>query len=139
LNNLFANTLNCCYWLFYYCSIPLWAGVLITICDTFTFLFLDKYGFRKFEFLFVFLISTMAITFGYEYVVTHPNQTEVLKGMFVPWCTGCGSREFLQGVSIVGAVIMPHNLYLHSALVQVHITKQNCDLYNYCNEYYCLP
>jgi natural resistance-associated macrophage protein len=46
--------------------IPLWAGVLITILDTFTFLFLDKYGFRKLEAFFALLISTMAISFGYE-------------------------------------------------------------------------
>lgn len=52
------------------CSIPLWLGTLITIIDTFTFLFLDKYGLRKLEFLFGFLITVMAITFGYE--VTSP-------------------------------------------------------------------
>lgn len=46
--------------------IPLWGGVLITIVDTFTFLFLDKYGLRKLEFLFGLLISIMAVTFGYE-------------------------------------------------------------------------
>lgn len=39
--------------------------------------------------------------------------------MFFPWCEGCGREQFLLGVSIVGAVIMPHNLYLHSALVKV--------------------
>lgn len=39
--------------------------------------------------------------------------------MFIPWCTDCGSEELLQAVAIVGAVIMPHNLYLHSALVKV--------------------
>ena len=47
-----------------------------------------------------------------------PEGGEILKGMFIPWCEGCGQKEFLQGVSIVGAVIMPHNLYLHSALVK---------------------
>lgn len=46
--------------------IPLWAGTLITIIDTFSFLMLDKYGLRKLEFLFGFLISVMAVTFGYE-------------------------------------------------------------------------
>lgn len=50
--------------LFY--RIPLWAGVLITIIDTFTFLLLDKYGLRKLELLFGFLITVMAFTFGYE-------------------------------------------------------------------------
>ncbi|KAM7362171.1 solute carrier family member malvolio isoform 2-T2 [Cochliomyia hominivorax] len=98
--------------------VPLWGGVLITIIDTFTFLFLDKYGLRKLEFLFGLLITIMAVTFGYEYVVSAPNQTEVLKGMFLPWCKDCDSQVLLQAVGIVGAVIMPHNLYLHSALVK---------------------
>ncbi|XP_056324783.1 natural resistance-associated macrophage protein 2-like [Danio aesculapii] len=48
--------------------IPLWAGVLITIVDTFVFLFLDKYGLRKLEAFFGFLITIMALSFGYEYV-----------------------------------------------------------------------
>lgn len=52
------------------CSVPLWAGTLITIADTFTFLFLDKYGLRKLELLFGTLITVMAVTFGYE-VSTH--------------------------------------------------------------------
>ena len=46
--------------------IPLYAGVLITIADTFTFLLLDKYGLRKLEAFFGFLITVMAVTFGYE-------------------------------------------------------------------------
>ncbi|VDN06992.1 unnamed protein product [Thelazia callipaeda] len=98
--------------------IPLYAGVLITVLDTFLFLFLDTYGFRKLEGFFAFLITIMAVTFGYEYVIVKPNQLSVLKGMFLPWCEGCGRNQFLLGVSIVGAVIMPHNLYLHSALVK---------------------
>lgn len=48
------------------CSIPLWAGTLITIVDTFSFLLFDRYGLRKLELIFVFLISVMALTFGYE-------------------------------------------------------------------------
>jgi len=98
--------------------IPLWAGVLITVLDTFTFLGLDKYGLRKLEAFFAFLIAMMAWTFGYEYVVAAPDQGEVVKGLLVPWCENCGSKELLQAVGIIGAVIMPHNLYLHSALVK---------------------
>lgn len=41
-----------------------------------------------------------------------------MKGMFIPWCEGCDSSVLMQAVGIVGAVIMPHNLYLHSALVK---------------------
>lgn len=99
-------------------SIPLWLGVLITIFDTFTFLMLDKYGLRKLEFLFGLLITVMAASFGYEFVVVGPQPTDVVKGMVIPWCSGCDSGVFLQAVGIIGAVIMPHNLYLHSGLVK---------------------
>lgn len=50
----------------FYNRVPLWGGTLITIVDTFTFLFLDKYGLRKLEFLFGVLITVMAISFGYQ-------------------------------------------------------------------------
>ena len=46
--------------------IPLWGGVLITVADTFTFLFLDKYGLRKLEAFFGLLITVMALSFGFE-------------------------------------------------------------------------
>ncbi|XP_035998564.1 natural resistance-associated macrophage protein 2 isoform X1 [Fundulus heteroclitus] len=98
--------------------IPLWAGVLITLIDTFFFLFLDKYGLRRLEAFFGFLITIMAITFGYEYVTVAPDQGQLLKGMFVPYCEGCGPVQLTQAVGVVGAVIMPHNIYLHSALVK---------------------
>ncbi|XP_040123737.2 natural resistance-associated macrophage protein 1 isoform X1 [Ictidomys tridecemlineatus] len=98
--------------------IPLWGGVLITIVDTFFFLFLDNYGLRKLEAFFGFLITIMALTFGYEYVVARPAQGPLLRDLFLPSCPGCGHSELLQAVGIVGAIIMPHNIYLHSALVK---------------------
>ncbi|XP_027729477.1 natural resistance-associated macrophage protein 1 isoform X3 [Vombatus ursinus] len=98
--------------------IPLWGGVLITIVDSLSFLFLDNYGLRKLEAFFGFLITIMALTFGYEYVVVKPDQGALLKGLFLPSCSGCGQPELLQAVGIVGAIIMPHNIYLHSALVK---------------------
>uniref|UniRef100_A0A1I8IDX8 MFS domain-containing protein n=1 Tax=Macrostomum lignano TaxID=282301 RepID=A0A1I8IDX8_9PLAT len=97
---------------------PLWAGVLVTIVDTFTFLLIEECGLRKLEAFFGALITVMAVTFGYEYVTVKPDQGQVLKGMFVPWCSGCGSEQLEQAVGIIGAVIMPHNIYLHSALVR---------------------
>ncbi|KAK5933777.1 hypothetical protein CgunFtcFv8_014231 [Champsocephalus gunnari] len=117
--------------------IPLWAGVLITITDTFVFLFLDKYGLRKLEAFFGFLITVMALSFGYEYVVAAPDQTELLKGMFIPYCAGCGSVQLEQAVGIVGAVIMPHNIYLHSALVKSRdIDRKNKNEVKEANKYY---
>ena len=99
-------------------NIPLWGGVLITVADTFTFLGLDKYGLRKLEAFFALLITVMAWSFGYEYVVAAPDQGEVVKGLLLPICPGCGHKELLQAVGVIGAIIMPHNLYLHSALVK---------------------
>uniref|UniRef100_A0A1I8ASS2 Protein Malvolio n=1 Tax=Steinernema glaseri TaxID=37863 RepID=A0A1I8ASS2_9BILA len=120
-------------------AIPLWGGVLITISDTFTVMFLDKYGVRKFEFIFAFLISIMAITFGYEFVRTEPNAGEVFTGMFLPWCKDCGMAQLLQGVSIVGAVIMPHNLYLHSALVKSRrVDRHRKEKVVEANKYFCI-
>ena len=105
--------------------IPLYGGVLITIVDTFFFLFLDKYGLRKLEVFFGFLITIMAITFGYEYIKVDPNQIDVIKGVFIPWCSHCNSQAITQAVGIVGAVIMPHNFYLHSALVRSREVNRN--------------
>lgn len=56
------------YDMFMFYRIPLYAGVLITIADTFTFLLLDKYGLRKLEAFFAFLILIMVVTFGYEVI-----------------------------------------------------------------------
>ncbi|XP_078021611.1 natural resistance-associated macrophage protein 2-like isoform X3 [Epinephelus lanceolatus] len=117
--------------------IPLWAGVLITITDTFVFLFLDKYGLRKLEAFFGFLITVMALSFGYEYVLVKPDQGEVLKGMFIPYCADCGPVQLEQAVGIVGAVIMPHNIYLHSALVKSRdIDRKNKKEVREANKYY---
>ncbi|XP_020620142.1 natural resistance-associated macrophage protein 2-like [Orbicella faveolata] len=83
-------------------KIPLYGGVLITITDTFIFLFLDKYGLRKLEAFFAFLITVMAVSFGYEYIKVKPDQGEVMKGLFVPWCENCDSDSILQ----VGTCLM---------------------------------
>ncbi|CAH0554096.1 unnamed protein product [Brassicogethes aeneus] len=117
--------------------VPLWGGVLITIADTFTFLFLDKFGLRILEMLFAVLIGVMGITFGYEYIVSGPDQMDVVKGIFIPWCKDCDSSVLLQAVGVIGAVIMPHNLYLHSALVKSRdIDRKNNKKLNEARKYY---
>ncbi|XP_055946803.1 natural resistance-associated macrophage protein 2-like isoform X2 [Argiope bruennichi] len=118
-------------------KIPIWGGVLLTIFDTFTFLFLDKYGLRKLEAFFAFLIAVMAVTFGYEYIMVQPDQVEVVKGLFIPGCASCSSRVLLQAVGIVGALITPHNLYLHSSLVKSRqINRKNKAEVSDANRYY---
>uniref|UniRef100_A0A672UH60 Natural resistance-associated macrophage protein 1 n=1 Tax=Strigops habroptila TaxID=2489341 RepID=A0A672UH60_STRHB len=61
---------------------------------------------------------TVLLPTGPQYVMVRPRQVEVLKGIFLPYCPGCGREELLQAVGIVGAIIMPHNIFLHSSLVK---------------------
>nr|XP_020763800.1 natural resistance-associated macrophage protein 2-like isoform X3 [Odocoileus virginianus texanus] len=117
--------------------IPLWGGVLITIADTFAFLFLDNYGLRKLEAFFGFIITVMALTFGYECVTVKPSQTQILKGMFLPSCSDCHTPQIMQAVAIVGAIITPHNIYLHSALVKSrHIDRAKRQEVREANKYF---
>ncbi|XP_015750918.1 PREDICTED: natural resistance-associated macrophage protein 2-like [Acropora digitifera] len=82
-------------------------------------------GLRKLEAFFGFLITVMAVSFGYEYIRVSPKQGEVVKGLFIPGCKNCDSKSITQAVGIVGAVIMPHNMYLHSALVKSREVDRN--------------
>ncbi|XP_059634152.1 metal transporter Nramp2 [Cornus florida] len=95
--------------------LPLWAGVLITAADSFMFLFLENYGVRKLEAVFAVLISTMGLAFAWMFADTKPSGRELLVGLLVPKLS---SKTIRQAVGVVGCVIMPHNVFLHSALVQ---------------------
>ncbi|KAI9106448.1 hypothetical protein K1719_021976 [Acacia pycnantha] len=95
--------------------LPLWAGVVITASDCFIFLFLENYGVRKLEAAFAVLIGTMALSFAWMFGDTQPSGKELLMGILVPRLS---SKTIRQAVGVVGCVIMPHNVFLHSALVQ---------------------
>eukprot|EP00092_Neocalanus_flemingeri_P006637 GFUD01007160.1.p1 GENE.GFUD01007160.1~~GFUD01007160.1.p1 ORF type:complete len:556 (+),score=105.63 GFUD01007160.1:38-1705(+) len=90
-------------------------GCLITIVDTFTFLFLERYGRRKLEYFFAFLIAVMALSFGINYGRDLPDQGGIALGSIIPSIPN--KDALLQAVGAAGAVIMPHNFYLHSGLV----------------------
>jgi len=93
----------------------LWAGALITAADTFTFFILERYGVRKLEAFFCALIAIMAVAFGVEYVISAPDQLQVFEGVVVP---KVDQKNLEVAVGLLGAILMPHNIYLHSALVQ---------------------
>ncbi|KAJ2748935.1 hypothetical protein H4S06_004789 [Coemansia sp. BCRC 34490] len=95
-------------------SIPIWAGVVITAVDSFLFLYIQKLGVRITELVFGLLITTLAVCFFVEMVMIKPDAKEMFKGMFVPRIP---QGTVVQAVGIVGCVLMPHNLFLHSALV----------------------
>ncbi|XP_061342536.1 metal transporter Nramp3.2-like [Gastrolobium bilobum] len=95
--------------------VPLWGGVIITALDCFIFLFLENYGVRTLEALFAVLIGIMALAFAWMFGEAKPSGKELLLGILIPKLS---SRTIQQAVGVVGCLIMPHNLFLHSALVQ---------------------
>ncbi|KAL9265035.1 Metal transporter Nramp6-like protein [Drosera capensis] len=96
-------------------KVPIWAGVLFTGLSTLLLLALQQYGVRKLEFLIAFLVLTIAVCFCVELGYAKPNRSEVLYGLFVPQLKGDGATGL--AISLLGAMVMPHNLFLHSALV----------------------
>ncbi|MDR3716576.1 MAG: Nramp family divalent metal transporter [Puia sp.] len=96
-------------------GLPLVYGVSITVLDTFLLLFLQKLGMRRMEAFIIGLIAVVGLSFLTEILMARPNLREVATGL-IPTLPG---REALYiAIGIIGATVMPHNLYLHSALVQ---------------------
>ncbi|KAJ0570572.1 putative NRAMP family protein [Helianthus annuus] len=96
-------------------KIPVWVGVLLTGLSTLLLLALQKYGVRKLEILIAILVFVMAGCFFGEMSYVRPPAGEVLKGMFIPKLSGQGATG--DAIALLGALVMPHNLFLHSALV----------------------
>lgn len=96
-------------------GIPLLEGVLITVLDTFLLLFLINKGIRKMEAFIIALVAIIGFSFVFEMVFAQPEMGSVLSGL-IP---SIPSEEALYiAIGIIGATVMPHNLYLHSSLVQ---------------------
>lgn len=96
-------------------GIPILWGVIITVLDTFLLLWLQRFGMRKIEAFIIMLVATIAGCFFVELFFAKPAMGEVVKG-FVP--SSLSDEALYIAVGIIGATVMPHNLYLHSALVQ---------------------
>jgi manganese transport protein len=95
-------------------GLPLVAGVLLTALDTLLVLWLSRYGIRLIEAVILSLIAVMTGCFLVELAFARPAFHDVLSGI-VPKLNG---QSLYVAVGILGATVMPHNLYLHSALVQ---------------------
>ena len=94
--------------------VPLVLGVVITGFDTLLFLLIQNLGIRKLEAFIIVFISTIGLSFAVEVFLARPDLGGVLQG-FLPHLN---SESLYVAVGILGATVMPHNLYLHSALVQ---------------------
>src|ERR1700754_4593767 len=99
-------------------GIPLIAGALITALDAFLLLLLMNKGFRFLEAFVISLLIVIAVCFAVQIVAAAPPIAAVLRG-FVPSSEIVTNREALYvAIGIIGATVMPHNLYLHSSIVQ---------------------
>ncbi len=96
-------------------GIPLVYGVLITALDTMLLLFLHHLGIRKMEAFILMLVTTIGLCLGVEVFLAKPEWGSLFKG-FVPSLPDSGALYIAIGM--LGATVMPHNLYLHSSLVQ---------------------
>jgi manganese transport protein len=99
-------------------GIPLVAGVIITASDVVIVLFLQHKGFRYVEVLVGSLIGLIALCFAYELVITHPPFGAIVNGLIPSLEIIKHPSALYIAIGILGATVMPHNLYLHSSIVQ---------------------
>lgn len=103
-------------------GLPLIWGVSVTVLDTFLFLLLQRLGMRKMEAFIIALVAVIGLSFLVEILLAKPDLGEVVKG-FVPIIKD--NTALYIAIGIIGATVMPHNLYLHSALVQTRKIKRD--------------
>ena len=98
-------------------GLPIIWGVILTVFDVLLLLFLMKLGFRKIEAIVITLITVIMVVFMYEVAISNPALAELAKG-FVPQKQILNRGQLTMALGIVGATVMPHNLYLHSSIAQ---------------------
>jgi manganese transport protein len=104
--------------------IPLLLGVLLTALDVLIVLALQGRGFRLIEAFVITLIASIGLCFAYEIFFAHPIWREAARG-FIPRAEILRNKEMLYiAIGILGATVMPHNLYLHSSIVQTRAFGQ---------------
>ncbi|KEP61663.1 UNVERIFIED_CONTAM: divalent metal transporter, putative [Hammondia hammondi] len=104
-------------------GLPVWIGVLVTLVDSFTFLSLNAERTQQLERVFSFFIGIMAVAFGYTLVLSNPSFRLILHGLVAPTLPHTRSDAF-DLLALVGCIIMPHNIFLHSALVLTRKVKR---------------
>jgi manganese transport protein len=97
-------------------GLPLAWGVVLTGADVLLLLLLINFGFRKLEALVITLVATIGVCFAYNIFLAGPDWAAAAHGVLVPSMPG--GDALLISLGILGATVMPHNLYLHSSLVQ---------------------
>ena len=108
-------------------KIPLIIGVMLTALDVLVVMLLQKRGFRYLEALVIALIALIGVSFLLELIFSRPAVAEVFKG-FLPTAQIVTNPAMLYiAIGILGATVMPHNLYLHSSIIQTRKYEQNAE------------
>ena len=114
-------------------GIPLWLAGIMTVVVTFLILGLERYGFRPLEAVITALVGVVALSYLIETVLDRPNWSNVMYHAVVPQFSG--TESVLLATGILGATVMPHVIFLHSALTQGRIVtrdaKQQRRLFRY--------
>ncbi len=98
-------------------GLPILIGVLLTVLDVLLLLALMRAGFRKIEAIVATLILTIVLVFAYEVALANPDLAAIAEG-FIPSTQVLQPGQLTMALGIIGATVMPHNLYLHSSIVQ---------------------
>lgn len=106
-------------------KIPLVVGVLITAADVMIVLFLQNKGFRILECLVAGLIVTIGGCFSYELIISHPSVPAMITNLIPKPEIVTNPGMLYIAIGILGATVMPHNLYLHSSIVQTRAYEQS--------------
>jgi manganese transport protein len=104
-------------------GIPLWAAGLLTAVATFIILGLERYGFRPIEAVITTLVGVVAASYLVETILDRPNWALVAQGAVIPRFSG--GESVLLAAGILGATVMPHAIFLHSALTQDRIVVRD--------------
>ncbi len=99
-------------------GLPLYLGVIITVLDVFIILYLQNKGFRWVEALVISLLTIIAICFAYEIIVSKPDWYSIVSSLVPRKEIITNPGMLYVAIGILGATVMPHNLYLHSSIVQ---------------------
>lgn len=108
-------------------KIPIIIGVILTALDVLVVMLLQKRGFRNLEALVIALIALIGASFLLELIFSRPDYAEVFKGLVPTSQIVTDPGMLFIAIGIIGATVMPHNLYLHSSIIQTRKYEQNTE------------
>lgn len=116
-------------------KIKLWVGAQQTAIDAFTFLQIQIFGIRRQEAFFAFLVGIMCICFFWTFAEATPKASDVQQGIFIPRIKSYAVQHL---VGLVGAIIMPHNVYQHTGTIAARNKERNPTYFREAIKYYSI-